>query len=180
MPGQRQCKVRGCEALAQRREACQVHYSRMRARGTYVALKDIPFEQRFWKRVSKSRRHNGCWMWTGAQSGGYGYVEHPRRKRHTVHRLAWTLINGPIPAGHIVKHQSTCISDACCRPDHMYLERINQRLHLYCKNGKHLLTAENTLATGRRRCKACDLAYRERRRRKERLKREIAQYRRVA
>jgi hypothetical protein len=35
------------------------------------------------------------------------------------HRVAWTLANGPIPAGMHVLH--TCDNPPCCNPGHLWL-----------------------------------------------------------
>lgn len=77
-----------------------------------------PLDVRFWRKVRQAPG-NACWLWTGAlDHRGYGdYRKHtPERKAH---RLAWHVVNGPIPAGLFVLH--TCDNPPCVRPDHLFL-----------------------------------------------------------
>lgn len=67
---------------------------------------------------------SGCWIWTGSTiKGGYGRPS--VNGRHILlHRLTWTLANGPIPKGRgyhgtCVLHQ--CDVPACCNPAHLFL-----------------------------------------------------------
>jgi hypothetical protein len=71
---------------------------------------------RFW---GKARKTESCWVWTGKiHYRGYG-VQPNRRGETYAHRLAWTLVNGPIPEGMIVMHK--CDNPPCVRPDHLML-----------------------------------------------------------
>lgn len=81
------------------------------------------FASRFWAKVTKTQR--GCWLWTGATSGGGG-MQHGQvtwrgryRTPQKAHRIAWELTRGPIPAGLQVNHH--CDIPLCCNPDHLYL-----------------------------------------------------------
>lgn len=74
----------------------------------------------FWGRFD--RRRNGCWLWTGATSGGrvrYGLVGLPNGKMTGAHRLAWILTHGRIPDGVQVLHK--CDVGLCGSPDHLFL-----------------------------------------------------------
>lgn len=61
----------------------------------------------------------GCWEWPGIRHRqGYGRTKH-NGKTAFVHRRAWEITNGPIPAGINVLH--SCDNPPCCRPSHLFL-----------------------------------------------------------
>lgn len=74
----------------------------------------------FWKKVSKT---DACWLWIGHVSdNGYakfGWQTIADRKMHgaTVHRVAWSSVNGDIPDGMQIDH--LCRVRNCVRPDHL-------------------------------------------------------------
>ncbi len=75
--------------------------------------------ERFWAKVDRSGGPEACWPWTGALNpDGYGNVGSVSRY-WKAHRRAWTLANGPIPAGKHVLH--SCDNPPCCNPDHLWL-----------------------------------------------------------
>lgn len=122
--------------------------------------------ERFWPSVQK--RSEGCWLWTAGRIGnGYGIF-----RRKLVHRVSWTLTNGPIPEGMFVCHH--CDTPLCVNPAHLFLgtHQDNMRdmrqkgraqhanaLKTHCKYG-HEFTPENTGTwfKGKRRCKTCKAA----------------------
>jgi hypothetical protein len=69
----------------------------------------------FWDYVA---RGDGCWLWTGAQRKGYGTVKRAG-KQQGAHRVAYSMVNGEIPAGQVVRHK--CHTPLCVRPDHLQL-----------------------------------------------------------
>jgi HNH endonuclease len=90
-----------------------------------------------------------CWVYTGTLHNGYGSVYY-EGQAWKVHRLAWTLANGPVPEGLVLDH--LCRNRACCNPDHLEpvtsLENtrrspIHHGAKVRCKQG-HAFTAENT------------------------------------
>lgn len=69
--------------------------------------------------LSRGRRAaNGCLEWWGHTVDGYGRVKHMRRDVY-VHRLAWELTNGSVPAGQCVCHR--CDNPRCFDTDHLFL-----------------------------------------------------------
>lgn len=73
-------------------------------------------EKRFWRRVAKGSR---CWEWKGSRAHtGHGRVR-ILGKVWLAHRYAWTITNGPIPSGLLVRHK--CDNGWCVNPDHLCL-----------------------------------------------------------
>ncbi len=67
----------------------------------------------FWAKVEKRDGPNGCWVWTGARSHGYGTLG----ARGKAHRHSYELANGPIPAGLDILH--SCDNPPCVNPAHL-------------------------------------------------------------
>lgn len=76
----------------------------------------VPVGDRFWDKVDQSGE---CWLWqAGRTPKGYGMVK-VNGAHQGAHRVAYELVNGPIPAGMLVCHR--CDTPACVRPDHLFL-----------------------------------------------------------
>lgn len=83
---------------------------------------------------------NGCWIWTGAKTGGgYGIMSHHSENIST-HRFAYEAVIGPIPEKLHIDH--LCRNRICCNPIH--LEPVTQRENLL--RGETLI-ARNMLVT---------------------------------
>ena len=129
--------------------------------------------ERFWSCVVE--QPNGCREWTKRVSDtGYGIVWYDG-KHVKAHRLAWTLTNGPIPAGMGVLHH--CDNPPCTQtepseayPDgHLFLGtqtdnnwdmaakgRNGQQKKTHCPRGHEYTVANTNITTqGRRDCRAC-------------------------
>lgn len=61
----------------------------------YMTSKSV--HQRFWEKVDKS---DGCWLWTGATTNGYGEFWYDgERRKQKAYRVAYEWARGPVPAG---------------------------------------------------------------------------------
>ncbi len=95
--------------------------------------KPKPPEERFWAKVEKG---GGCWLWKGGVSpNGYGkFSIRPHRFMYSAHRIAYELVNGPVPDGMFVLH--TCDNRLCVRPEHLRLGSQKDNLLDAVKKGR--------------------------------------------
>lgn len=77
-------------------------------------------EGRYWPKV-QVLGEDDCWMWSAKAKHpfGYGRMTAGRGVNLKAHQIAWTLENGPIPAGMCVLHE--CDEPSCCNPKHLFL-----------------------------------------------------------
>lgn len=160
---------------------CKLHAYRVRRHGDpNVALRDMslrsapgtPTPERIAAKLASTTGVEmiwTCWEWQGFTQKGYGRVPRgvPEVPGETLaHRIVYTLVRGPIPAGLTLDH--LCRNPPCCNPFH--LEPVTQRVNTlrgesphaanarktHCANG-HPLSGENLRveANGARRCKSC-------------------------
>lgn len=100
---------------------------RLTPQGGVVKRNHGTLAQRLLARVDSSKGNDECWLWTGyLEKNGYGKIMSNRRTRW-VHRVAYEVANGPIPAGMHVCHH--CDVPPCCNPAHLFLgtHQDNQR-----------------------------------------------------
>lgn len=91
---------------------------------------------RFWTKV---QRGEGCWEFTGKRTV---HAPLPRghfsvgRKLYLASRVAWVIVNGPIPDGLFVLHH--CDNGVCCNPAHLFLgTRSDNSLDMVAKGRGH-------------------------------------------
>lgn len=97
------------------------------------------YAERFWSKVD--RTGDGCWEWQASRtSHGYGQVSTFRRPRGA-HRVAWELVNGPIPDGLWVLHH--CDNPPCVRSDHLFLGTVGDNSRDMAAKGRtHVIYGE--------------------------------------
>jgi hypothetical protein len=121
-----------------------------------------PLAQRFWSKVDRS---NGCWIWRGTRSDGYGMIR-VEGKMRGAHRVAIYLNTGVWPESDV---DHLCRNRACVNPAHIEVVTHRENVHrgmgtagvnarkTHCIRG-HEFTPENTyINPGRpfRACRAC-------------------------
>ena len=91
------------------------------ARGQYAR----PALERFWSKVEK-RGPEDCWPWRGKPDAwGYGRFQESVAggiggwRSSLAHRVSWSLANGPIPDGLVVRH--ACDNPPCVNPAHLLI-----------------------------------------------------------
>lgn len=182
-PERKVCSVAGCLSVVKSVGLCNRHYQQVRNSGAVQSDDPRDPYERFWDRVDRSGGPQACWPWGGSTSArGYGTVTIGGQGLR-VHRLAWVLTNGPLPAGREVDHRchdsscrlgDNCPHRRCCNPAHLKAVthpenmaagrssvsaavKVRQRSKTHCPHG-HPYTPENTYVSsrGHRFCRACD------------------------
>jgi hypothetical protein len=113
-------------------------------------------EERFWGKVEKG---DGCWVWTAAKNhAGYGQLafgNRPNRRMALAHRVAWELVNGPIPHDLLVLHK--CDNPQCVRPDHLFLGTSADNTHDMDRKGRRRIVPHIGEDNGRAKLTAQDV-----------------------
>lgn len=96
-----------------------------------------PVDERFWSKVNKTET---CWLWTAAlDRHGYGVFGVAKgRGSARAHRVAYELVNGPIPGSLPLDH--LCRVRACVNPAH--LEPVT-----VAENNRRMMSARRTGAS---------------------------------
>lgn len=108
---------------------------------------------------------DGCWIWQGATTNGYGRISDGMGKVGLTHRIAYEHLVGPIPDGLVIDH--LCRNTRCCNPECLQAvpSQVNtlrgigitavNAVKTHCIRD-HEFTPENTVVRGGRRyCQAC-------------------------
>lgn len=111
---------------------------------------------------------SGCLEWTGYTNvRGYGRIAFNGRTVGA-HRLAWELVNGPIPDGMNVLHH--CDNPPCCNVGHLFLgthadnsadmvakgrQRNQNAAKTHCLRGHEYTAGNVTTSRGKRDCRTC-------------------------
>lgn len=100
--------------------------------------RSTPLEVRFWALVNLDgpvhpTLGTACWLWTGHERKGYGFICERRQKR-SAHRYGWELRNGPVPAGLFVLHR--CDTPLCVNPAHLFVGTQRENLDDCVRKGR--------------------------------------------
>lgn len=132
MPTKPTCSIEGCTKPVLARGWCGAHWARWKRNGTpgTTLVRSDDIDVRFWEKVLKTE---GCWVWQGSKSEGYGKFSLNNRPVWA-HRVAYEREVGPIPDGLTIDH--ICRNRACVRPDH--LRAVTQKQNNENHSGKAL------------------------------------------
>lgn len=107
---------------------------------TEYTTKDI---ERFYAKVSKTPTEQGCLEWMGYYDRlGYGHFYPEGRKRHYAHRVAWEIVNGPIPAGLVIRHM--CHNPRCVNHDHLQTGTMADNTRDMMNSGRYMNAPNKT------------------------------------
>jgi hypothetical protein len=82
------------------------------------------------------KAEGGCWLWT-AKGSAYPSIRVAGGRREKVHRVAWDIFRGEIPAGQWVLHapHAVCGSTRCVNPEHLHLGTPRDNTHDSIRDG---------------------------------------------
>jgi hypothetical protein len=87
--------------------------------------------------------NSGCWLWLGAkhQKFGYGKIGYDNRKYQAAHRASYSVFNGEIPDGMLVRHK--CDNPYCVNPDHLEVGTDADNMADMVRRGRSLKGGKN-------------------------------------
>lgn len=171
----RTCSLPECGRPIKARGYCNRHYLRDVRHGSPTGGSAAHMESdaerlvEMWSRIEKT---DGCWIYYGPKTSGYGTHHLGSEGSVRVHRKVYELLVGPIPADMHLDHLchnadsacrggTGCPHRACCNPAHLepvpHAENVRRgaQRRTTCKRG-HALTVKVKRSWGiERRCSEC-------------------------
>ena len=93
----------------------------------------LTVKERIENRIIKDS--SGCWLWQASTNlKGYGYIR-VAGKTKLVHRVYWSINNGPIPGKMCICHH--CDVPACVNLDHLFIGTNADNMRDKTKKGRH-------------------------------------------
>lgn len=120
---------------------------------------------RFWRLVDIGPA-NQCWLWKGSTTVSKGFAYGAWEYCGLVykpHRIAYTLLVGPIPEGLTLDHvrDRGCVSKLCCNPKHLepVTQSVNTKRQFTSVDRLYRLTCKHGHAKvfGVRQCRPCNV-----------------------
>lgn len=130
-----------------------------------MRINKIPFEKRFWEKVSLPKDKSECWLWNAyIKPSGHGQMHRGGREANAVnaHIASYEIHTGnAVPNGYVLHHK--CQVKSCVNPDHLQLvtraEHPTVHFKTHCKNG-HIFDEANTYfyksPSTNRGCRTCN------------------------
>jgi hypothetical protein len=116
-PGLGTCTIPDCDSPVKSLGLCSAHYQKQRKYGDPLGRKPTAIE-RYESNIDRTSTPDGCHPWTGPVSpAGYGKLNIDGDDWRA-HRYGWTLVNGPIPEGLVVRH-FVCDNPPCQNIQHL-------------------------------------------------------------
>jgi hypothetical protein len=146
------CKVVGCPDKSTALNYCQKHYKRFKQHGDPNIQGRYKFEGSDIDKLHAYSRvdTDGCWLWAGSKSKGYGYVwDRSIGKMRLAHRWSYELNMGTIPEGYEIDHMchtkdtscsggDSCKHRACVNPSHLEPVTGVENNHRSLRNNRRL------------------------------------------